>query len=180
MNRDRRARLIAGLGASVLATGAPAAAQVPSQAPRLAQGHAQVPSPPPPSRYGPPIGLDQARAVGLAAMAEARRQGVSVAVAVVEPSGALVWFERADDTQYGSVDLAQRKAATAALYRRPTRDYYDAVSKGGMGLITLGVTASPGGTPILSEGRVVGAIGVSGGVGLQDAQIAEAGAGMAR
>ena len=129
-----------------------------------------------PARYGPPISLAQAQTVGRAAMAEAQRQGVAVAVAVVEPGGSLVWFERADDTQYGSIELAQRKAATAALYRRPTREYYDAVSKGALGLTTLGVVASPGGVPILAEGRVIGAIGVSGGAGLQDAQIADAGA----
>uniref|UniRef100_B0T5L1 GlcG protein n=1 Tax=Caulobacter sp. (strain K31) TaxID=366602 RepID=B0T5L1_CAUSK len=136
------------------------------------QVHAQAPA----TGYGAPITLEEARAVGLAAMAEAQRQGVAVAVAVVEPSGALVWFEKADDTQYGSIELAQRKAATAALYRRSTREYYDAVNKGALGLTTLGVTASPGGVPILANGRVVGAIGVSGGVGMQDAQIAETGA----
>jgi uncharacterized protein GlcG (DUF336 family) len=143
---------------------------------------AQTPSaaPVPPARppYGAPVTLAQARTIAAAAEAEARRNGWRMAVAIVEPTGDLVMFERLDDTQYGSIQIAQTKARAAALYRRPTKEMSDAVQGGGAGLAMLtapGSIALAGGIPIVIDGKIVGAIGVSGGSADQDAQAAAAG-----
>jgi glc operon protein GlcG len=100
------------------------------------------------------------------------------AVAVVDPHGALVYFERMEDTQYASNDIAIGKARAAATYRRPTRAFMDVINKGGPATATLGgVYASPGGLPLMVDGKVAGAVGVSGVTGDQDEQCAKAGAG---
>jgi glc operon protein GlcG len=139
---------------------------------------AQAPAAPPVRPpYGAPVTLTQARAIAAAAESEARRNGWRMAVAIVEPTGDLVLFERLDDTQYGSIQIAQTKARAAALYRRPTKEMADAVqTSGGLGLITApGAIALAGGIPIVIDGKIVGAIGVSGGTADQDAQAATAG-----
>jgi glc operon protein GlcG len=141
---------------------------------------AQTPSPAPAARppYGAPVTLAQARAIAAAAESEARRNGWRMAVAIVEPTGDLVLFEKLDDTQYGSIQIAQTKARAAALYRRATKEFSDAVQGGGAGLAMLtapGSIALAGGIPIVIDGKIVGAIGVSGGTADQDAQTAAAG-----
>ena len=127
--------------------------------------------------YGTPITLAQARSIATAAESEARRNGWRMAVAIVEPTGDLVLFERLDDTQYGSIQIAQTKARAAALYRRATKEFADAVqTNGGVGIVTApGAIALAGGIPIVIDGKIVGAIGVSGGSADQDAQAATAG-----
>ena len=102
----------------------------------------------------------------------------NVAVAIVEPSGALVYFERMENTQYASLDIAIGKARAAATYRRPTRVFMEVINKGGPATATLpGVFASPGGLPIMVDGKVTGAVGVSGVTGDQDEQCSKAGLG---
>jgi uncharacterized protein GlcG (DUF336 family) len=141
-------------------------------------GGAQAPAPPPVRPpYGAPVTLAQSRAIAAAAEAEARRNGWRMAVAIVEPTGDLVLFEKLDDTQYGSIQIAQTKARAAALFRRPTKEMADQVQSGaGLGIVTLpGAIAVAGGIPIVVDGKMIGAIGVSGGTSDQDAQAAAAG-----
>jgi glc operon protein GlcG len=93
---------------------------------------------------------------------------------VVDPHGALVYYERMEDTQYASNDIAIGKARAAATYRRPTRAFADVINKGGPATATLpGAFASPGGVPLMVDGKVIGAVGVSGD---QDEQCSMAGA----
>jgi uncharacterized protein GlcG (DUF336 family) len=166
-----RAIFLAAWGAAVLGASAAAGAE-PAPAPA-----ASTPAPAPAPGYGPPVTLDEAKRIVAAAEAEARRQGFSMAFAVVEPSGALVAFEKMDGTQYGSIDVAQAKARTAALYRRPSKAFGDGLSAGRLGILSFeGVVAVEGGVPILRDGRIVGAIGASGGSSDQDGQVAAAGA----
>jgi glc operon protein GlcG len=145
---------------------------------------AQGPLPPPPQiPYGLAISTDSAKSAAAAAIAEARRHGWNMAIAVVDPGGHLVYFEKMQDTQTGSVDVAIEKARTAALFRRPTRLFQDAVAAGGEGLRILrlpGALPIEGGVPIIADGKVVGAIGVSGGTGEQDGQVARVGAGVVK
>jgi glc operon protein GlcG len=102
-----------------------------------------------------------------------------VAVAVVDNHGFLVYFERMDNTQTASMDIAVGKAKAAATYRRPTRVFTDVINKGGVATATLpGVFASPGGLPIMVDGKVTGGVGVSGVTGDRDEQCAKAGLGM--
>ncbi len=101
-----------------------------------------------------------------------------MAVAVVDTAGQLVAFERMDGTQYGSVAVSQDKAVSAALFRRPTKAFQDAVAGGGAGLRVLtlrGANAVEGGLPIVVDGKIIGAIGVSGGSAEQDGGVAKAG-----
>lgn len=133
---------------------------------------AQVP------QYGANVGSEQARKIVAGAMAEARRISVPMAVAVVDTAGQLVAFERMDNTQTASIAVAQDKAGSAALYRRPTKVFQDALAGGGAGLriLTLrGANAVEGGVPITVDGKIVGAVGVSGGSPEQDGQVAKAG-----
>jgi glc operon protein GlcG len=126
--------------------------------------------------YGQPISLSQAQKLATAAMNEAEKHHWKMAVAVVEPSGSLVTFSRMDGTQYASIRIAQDKARAAAGYRRPTKAFSDAISGGAVGLLSLaGVTASEGGIPLVENGKLIGAIGVSGGLSVQDGVAAKAG-----
>ena len=126
--------------------------------------------------YGPSITITQAKKVAAAILAECARNSWNVAVAIVDPHGSLVYFERMENTQYASMDIAIGKAKSAATYRRPTRAFTDAINKGGPATATLpGVFASPGGLPIYADGKVIGASGVSGVTGDQDEQCAKAG-----
>ena len=136
----------------------------------------QPPTPPipPTTPYGPPITLEQAKKAADAAEADARKRNMNMAIAVVEPSGDLVYFRRMDGTQYASIKIAQEKAISAALFRRSSKDFLDRVAKGDLSPMSLrGAVASAGGIPIVVNGKIIGAIGVSGGA---DDPIAQAGA----
>ena len=126
--------------------------------------------------YGPSITITQAKKVAAGVLAECAKNQWNVAVAVVDTHGSLVYFERMENTQYASMDIAIGKAKAAATYRRPTRAFADVINKGGPATATLpGVFASPGGVPIMVDGKVIGAAGVSGVTGDQDEQCAKAG-----
>lgn len=125
--------------------------------------------------YGPPISLEQAGAIVDRAIAAAEARGFRMAVAVVEPNGELVAFVRMDDTQYGSIRVAQRKAWTSARYRQSTAVMEERVLAGRT--VTLANDDSlpiAGGVPIVVDGRIIGAIGVSGASSAQDAEVADA------
>ena len=131
------------------------------------------------SPYALPIGLDDAKKVAAPALAEARKNGWTMAVAVVDTAGDLVYFEKMDGTQTGSVRVAQEKARSAALFKRPTKAFQDALAAGGDGLRILGLPGAvpvEGGVPLVVAGKIVGAIGLSGGTSQQDGQCAQAGA----
>jgi glc operon protein GlcG len=126
----------------------------------------------------PTIGVEEARQAASAALAEARRNGWTMAVAVVEPSGTLVYFEKMDETQSGSAQVCIDKARSAALFKRPTKAFQEALAAGGNGLRILRLRdAVPveGGLPLIVGGKFVGALGVSGGTSEQDGQCAQAG-----
>jgi uncharacterized protein GlcG (DUF336 family) len=120
--------------------------------------------------YGAPIAMDRAQAVIQAAVAESNKRGWQMNVAVVDPNGDLVAFGRMDGAQLASVPISQHKARVAARYRRPTRAFEDAVQKFGFNyILTLDdVIASRGGIPLVDGGKIIGAIGCSGGTGSQD------------
>jgi glc operon protein GlcG len=145
---------------------------------------AQTPfAPPPQVPYGVSVGTESAKNAAAAAIAEARKNNWKMAIAVVDTGGYLVYFEKMQDTQTGSVDLAIEKARTAALFRRPTRVFQDGVAAGGEGLRLLRLTGAipiDGGVPMIVDGKIVGAVGVSGGSGDQDGQVAKAGAAAAK
>lgn len=126
-----------------------------------------------PPAYGTPVSLETAQALVEAALAHGRANGWRVAVAVVEPSGELVAFARLDDTQYGSIGVAQRKASTAARYRLATATMEERV-QGGRVVSLANQDALPiaGGRPIIIDGRIVGGIGVSGVTSAQDDEAA--------
>jgi uncharacterized protein GlcG (DUF336 family) len=138
----------------------------------------RAPQPPPP--YGATLSLETAKRVLAAAETEARTHGWPMAIAIVDPAGHLVVFQRSDQANLGAVAIAQRKAQAAALFRRPTKVFEDLLTAtpGGVRLVTLGpeLVAVEGGVPLLEGGAVVGAIGVSGMQSPQDGQVALAGA----
>ncbi len=140
----------------------------------VATAAAQMPNP-----YGPPISLETARKVAAPALAEAAKNNWTIAVAIVDPSGNLVYYEKMDNTQLGSANVSIDKARSAAQFKRPTKAFQDAVAKGGEGLRVLalpGAIPLEGGIPLVSDGKIVGAIGASGMTSAQDAQCAKAGA----
>jgi uncharacterized protein GlcG (DUF336 family) len=127
--------------------------------------------------YGTPVTSDTAKKIAAPAIAEARKNNWTMAIAIVDPAGDLVYFERMDDTQVGSADVAVAKARTAARFKRSTKVFQDAVAGGGEGLRMLGlpgVTPVEGGLPLVVGGKIVGAIGASGGTSAQDGQVAAA------
>lgn len=128
--------------------------------------------------YGVSIGLDKARQAMAAAEAEATKRNWKMNIAVVDTNGELVHFSRMEGAQIGSGNVAIGKARTAARYRRETRAFFNAIQAGQAYLATLDPTlvASPGGFPLVEGGKVIGAIGCSGGTGDQDAAICKAGA----
>ncbi len=128
--------------------------------------------------YGTAVNAAGAKKIATGVLAECQKNGWNVAVAIVDNHGFLVYFERMDNTQTASMDIAVGKARAAAMYRRPTRVFMEAINKGGMATATLpGVFASPGGIPIMVDGKVTGGVGVSGVTGDQDEQCAKAGLG---
>ncbi len=127
--------------------------------------------------YGSAVSVAAAKKIAAGAVAECQKNGWNVAVAVVDPHGTLVYYEKMEDTQYASADIAIGKARAAATYRRPTRAFADAINKGSPATATLpGVFASPGGVPLMVDGKIVGAVGASGVTGDQDEQCSMAGA----
>jgi uncharacterized protein GlcG (DUF336 family) len=130
--------------------------------------------------YGTPINSADAKKVAAAALAEATKRGWPMCVAIVQPSGDLVYFERMDDCQYASITISQNKARAAARFRRPTLVFERLMGNSQFNayLPSLGdaFTGSRGGNPIVVNGHIVGAIGVSGGTGSQDDTISQAGA----
>jgi glc operon protein GlcG len=131
-----------------------------------------------PPAYGPAITLEQATKVIAGAEAEAKKNNWPVAIVVLDSGGHIVALHRLDNTQFGSVEVARQKAWSAVAYRRPSKAFQDVVAGGGAGLRILGLEgASPieGGLPLMADGKLVGAIGVSGVTGEQDSQIAAAG-----
>ena len=128
--------------------------------------------------YGSSITIEQAKKAAAAALAEARAQSWTMAVAIVDTGGLLVYFEKMDDTQAGSVAVAQAKARSAALFKRATKAFQETLAAGGDGLRVLaleGAVPVDGGIPLLVGGRIAGAIGVSGGTSAEDGQCAQAG-----
>ena len=112
-------------------------------------------------------------------MAEAKKNNFKMAIAVVDISGDLVYFEKMDGTQTGSVAVAIDKARSAALFKRPTKSFQDTLAAGGEGLRVLKLDLAvpvEGGVPLIIDGHIVGAIGVSGGTSQQDGQCARASA----
>lgn len=136
--------------------------------------YAQMPNP-----IGMSIQLDAAKRAAAAAVAEARKHNWTMAVAVVDPAGDLVYFEKVDGTQAASTVVAIDKARSAARFKRPTKAFQDVLAAGGEGLRLLalqGAVPVEGGLPLVSDGKIVGAIGLSGGTSAQDGQCAAAGA----
>jgi glc operon protein GlcG len=143
----------------------------------------QAPSPPPIVPYGAPLGLEAAKKVMAAAEAEAVKNNWAMAIVILDSTGHMVMLHKLDNTQYGSLMAAEDKAHSAINYRRPSKVFEDLVAQGGIGLRSLALRgASPleGGIPINADGKIVGAIGVSGGTSVQDGQVAKAGADAAK
>ena len=129
--------------------------------------------------YGPNINVETAKKLAAPAIAEARKNNWNMAIAIVDTAGDLVYFEKMDDTQAGSVQIAQSKARSAARFKRPTKAFQDALAAGGEGLRLLaleGAVPVEGGIPLVVGGKIVGAIGASGGTSQQDGVVAQAGA----
>jgi glc operon protein GlcG len=132
---------------------------------------AQAPSP-----YGLPISLENAKKASAAAIAEAHKNNWNMAVAVVDPSGTLVYYEKMDNTQNGSAKVAIDKARSAALFKRPTKVFADRIATGNAGILAVeGAIPIEGGIPLVIDGHIVGAIGVSGDTSEHDGQCAQMG-----
>ena len=132
-----------------------------------------------PMPYGAAITLEQAKDVMAGAEAEAERNNWPVVIAIVDTGGNLVMLQRLDNAQFGSVEVARQKAWSAAAFRRPTKVFQEAIAGGGANLRLLrleGASPLEGGIPLVVDGQIIGAIGVSGVTSEQDAQIAQAGA----
>ena len=132
---------------------------------------------PPP--YGPPIGIEGARAVMAAAESEAAKNNWAVVISIIDSGGNIVMLHRHNDVQLSSIEISQGKAKTALMFKRPSKVLDDAISSGGAGLRFLAlkdIVPLEGGLPIVADGKIVGAIGVSGVLSSQDSQVARAGA----
>jgi glc operon protein GlcG len=135
-----------------------------------------MPSPPPAPPFGVPVTCEMARKVVEACVGAAAKVAMPMAIAVVEPTGDLVYFAKMSGAPYSAIELAQQKAIVAARYRRPTEAFFDSVEGGHLFFLTFpGIVAVPGGKPLLVEGKIVGAVGVSGGNGKQDVEVCNAG-----
>jgi|ERR1041385_8406650 uncharacterized protein GlcG (DUF336 family) len=143
-----------------------------------ATAHAEMAAPAAAPTYGQPgVNLEQATKAVEAAIAEAKKNGLLMAVAVVSNSGFLVHFSKMDQTQFASIEIAIDKAKGAAMFRRPTKVFEDRANGGGPSVLSLrGVVASEGGIPLMRDGKVIGAIGCSGGTSAQDGEACKAGA----
>ena len=162
--------------AALFAAGMIAASQAQAQMPDLNAIPEKMPFNIP---YGPPISAERAHRVIEEGIAEARRRGWEMNIAVVDPHGDLKAFTRMDDAALASISIAQHKARTAARFRRETRIFEDLVMKGVAYLTTLDdVIASRGGIPLVEDGRLIGAVGCSGGTGSQDEAVCKFAAGV--
>jgi uncharacterized protein GlcG (DUF336 family) len=132
--------------------------------------------------YGTPITLDRAKQLVAAAEAEGNKRGWKMNIAVVDTHGDLVHFARMDGAQLASITISQNKARTAARYRRESRAFFNAYESGHpyVGTLDPNLVASPGGFPLVEGGKLIGAIGCSGGTGDQDAVICKVGADMVK
>ena len=131
-----------------------------------------------PAPYGTPMSLEMAKKAMAAAEAEAKKNNWQMAIVILDTTGSMVMMQKLDNTQTGSVAVAESKARTALDFRRPTKVLQDGLAAGGAGLRLLtihGISAIEGGFPVIVDGKVIGAIGVSGGAVEQDAQVAKAG-----
>jgi glc operon protein GlcG len=144
----------------------------------MLSGEVQAQAPPPPPPFGPPINLEDAKKVAAAAVAEVAKAGSTPdSIAIVDHGGFLIHFERMDNASLATVEIAIEKARSAALFRRPTKVFEDALAGGRNAILALhGAVPIEGGVPIISSGKIVGAIGASGGTAPQDGQVAKAGA----
>jgi glc operon protein GlcG len=130
--------------------------------------------------YGLPVSVENAKKAAVVALEEARKGTWKMAVAVVDTGGVLVYYEKMDNTQIGSADIAIEKARTAVRFKRPSKTFQDLVAGGGAGLRILGLPGAvpiEGGIPLIMDGKIVGAIGVSGDSADHDGICAQAGAG---
>jgi uncharacterized protein GlcG (DUF336 family) len=127
--------------------------------------------------YGPSITLERANQALAAAVAEAKKRNWKLAIAVVDPNGDLVAFQKMDGTQVGSIGIAQGKTRTAARFRRESRVFFNLMETGHpyVGTLDRSIVASPGGFPLMEGGKIIGAIGCSGATGDQDAVVCKAG-----
>jgi glc operon protein GlcG len=144
----------------------------------LAVASASAQAPPPPPAYGTPISLEQAKKVMAGAEAEAKKNSWPVVIAILDSGGQLVMLQRLDNTQWGSIEVAKDKARSAVAFRRPTKVFSDLIAQGGANMRLLNLTGASmieGGIPIVVDGKIAGAVGVSGVTAQQDAQIAQAG-----
>jgi glc operon protein GlcG len=173
----RRLTMIAGAIGVALLMSTGAFAQVP---PNPDNPNDKIPDALTPPPYGEPINLETAKKVAAAAIAETAKRGWNAfCIAVVNPAGELVYFEKQDNCQNASVTISQHKGRTSARYRRPTLAFENLIGKGAYFnyLTTLDdVIASRGGNVLVAGGKVIGGIGVSGGTGSQDDVISQAGA----
>src|SRR5580698_1443724 len=128
--------------------------------------------------YGPPISLDRAQAVIHAAVAEAKKRKWKMNLAVADSGGNLVAFQRMDGAMLASIQIAEHKARAAATFRRPTKVFEDGINLMHLNYLLAfdGVIASRGGIPLIERGKIIGAIGVSGGTDSQDEIVSNAGA----
>ena len=137
----------------------------------IVQAQVQAPA------YGNDVTLDMAKKVMAAAEAEAKKNNWTFVIAIVDTHGLLVMLQRLDNTQTGSVKVAIEKARTAAMFKRPSKVFEDAVAGGRLTLLGVsGVTPIEGGLPLMQDGKIIGAIGVSGMSSQQDGQVAQSGA----
>src|SRR6266849_558154 len=179
---------LAACAIAVMSSPALAQAQAQAQTPAPAAAPATPPAPPSAGGtpdampfdipYGQSIGLEHAKQVMAAAEAEAKKRNWKMNIAVVDTNGELVQFERMEGAQIASGSISVGKARTAARFRRESRLFYNAFETGHGYVATLDPTlvASPGGFPLVEEGKLIGAVGCSGGTGDQDATICKVGA----
>ena len=121
------------------------------------------------------ITLEAAKAMMAAGEAEARKNGWNVCIAIVDANGGLIMFQKLDDTQNGSIAVSQGKARTAALFKRPSRLLEEMIAGGKTAFLSVeGIVPLQGGLPVIADGKVIGAVGVSGVTSAQDEQIAMA------
>ena len=165
---------------TLLAAAGTAQAQAPAAQPSAPAAPAAPAASGAPPEYGVSISTADAKKAAAAAIAQVPKSGSPPdAVAIVDTGGELVYFERMENTQIGSVQVAIDKARSAVLFRRSTKAFEDALAGGGAGLRILSVRAAvpiEGGVPLMAGGKVVGAVGASGGSAQQDGQVAQAGA----
>ncbi len=167
---------------AVVAIASPALAQTPAAAPATPPAQPSAGGTPDAMPfdipYGVSIGLDRAKQVMAAAEAEAKRRNWKMNIAVVDTNGELVYFERMEGAQIASGPISIGKARTSARFRRESRLFYNAYETGHAypGTLEPGLVANPGGFPLVEGGKLIGAVGCSGGTGDQDAAICKVGA----